>query len=352
MSSTTLQDLALPGGSIIAVTGANGFIASHVADRLLSIGYLVWCTVRSPSKTRWLASNFDRAYGPRRFSLYVVPDVTKEGAFDKVVDSSDGLIHPIAITSLNPDPSHSVPQNIALTLSLARSASRSPSLKRLVYTSSSGAAASPIPGEPYVVTSETYNEKAVAVAYSGKGARRHGGRLHHLLSRQDEGQAGTLGVARRREALSFVLNSVVPNAALGKVLSPEHQGFPTAVGIVKSTWQGNMTSEIITIMVLQHRRHRPRSHRALLVPDVRSERPVAYAEPFNVNDLLAVFRKIHSDRPFPADFPSLARDKGMIVNERVTELLKRLKGGGWTTLKDSFAPLVEQYAAAERVSQQ
>ncbi|GKZ52116.1 hypothetical protein AbraIFM66951_000537, partial [Aspergillus brasiliensis] len=49
-------DLALPKGALILVTGANGFIASHVSDQLLQMGYRVRGTVRSEKP--WLEEHF------------------------------------------------------------------------------------------------------------------------------------------------------------------------------------------------------------------------------------------------------------------------------------------------------
>lgn len=42
-------------GQVIAVTGASGFLGSHVALDLLSAGARVRCVVRSPEKAAWLA---------------------------------------------------------------------------------------------------------------------------------------------------------------------------------------------------------------------------------------------------------------------------------------------------------
>jgi len=55
----------LPLGSRILVTGANGYIASHVVDKLLGLGYLVRGTVRAPKP--WLNEYFEQRYGPNVF---------------------------------------------------------------------------------------------------------------------------------------------------------------------------------------------------------------------------------------------------------------------------------------------
>lgn len=53
----------IPKGSLILVTGVNGYIASHTANRLLKEGYLVRGTVRAKDKADWLYGLFDKLYG-------------------------------------------------------------------------------------------------------------------------------------------------------------------------------------------------------------------------------------------------------------------------------------------------
>lgn len=48
MGSST--ELAIPKNALVVVTGANGFIASHVVDQLLLAGYRVRGTVRNTEK--------------------------------------------------------------------------------------------------------------------------------------------------------------------------------------------------------------------------------------------------------------------------------------------------------------
>ena len=74
----------IASGSWILVTGANGFIAGHVADQFLQIGYKVRGTVRDAIKSRWLLVFFDKKYGPGKFEMVVVEDMVVPGAFDEV----------------------------------------------------------------------------------------------------------------------------------------------------------------------------------------------------------------------------------------------------------------------------
>ena len=74
---------AIEYGSLVLVTGANGFIGSHVADQLIQAGYRVRGTSRDTTKTQWIKELFDKKYGEGKFEAVVVKDMAVEGAFDE-----------------------------------------------------------------------------------------------------------------------------------------------------------------------------------------------------------------------------------------------------------------------------
>ena len=74
---------AIPPGFTVLVTGANGFIGSHVADQLIQAGYRVRGTSRDTTKTAWMTDMFDKKYGKGRFEAVVVKDMAESGAFDE-----------------------------------------------------------------------------------------------------------------------------------------------------------------------------------------------------------------------------------------------------------------------------
>jgi nucleoside-diphosphate-sugar epimerase len=78
-------------GSTILVTGANSFIANHIADQLLTDGYNVRGTVRSQSKGEELQQYFDDAYGIGKFQLIIVEGITSSDAFDRAIKGK--LVH-------------------------------------------------------------------------------------------------------------------------------------------------------------------------------------------------------------------------------------------------------------------
>lgn len=84
-------DYALPQGSKILVTGANGYIASHVVDQMLALGYAVRGTVRSPKP--WLNEYFDQRYRTNLFETFIVSSFDDTFAVEQALDGVDGVIH-------------------------------------------------------------------------------------------------------------------------------------------------------------------------------------------------------------------------------------------------------------------
>lgn len=91
---TQTEHHAISRGSKVLVTGANGYIASHIINVLLELGYLVVGTVRTPMP--WLTDYFAKKWGPNRCELVVVPDFQKPGAFDECVQGVSGIIHVVS----------------------------------------------------------------------------------------------------------------------------------------------------------------------------------------------------------------------------------------------------------------
>lgn len=70
--------------SVALVTGANGFIGSHLTERLLAEGHRVRCLVRPTSDRRWIE---------RLPVEFVVGDLTEPGSPDRAVSGVDWVFH-------------------------------------------------------------------------------------------------------------------------------------------------------------------------------------------------------------------------------------------------------------------
>lgn len=82
---------AIPPGSRLLVTGASGYIASHVVNVLLQLGYSVRGTVRAEKP--WLDKYFASRYPKDRYESVIVPAMEEENAFESHMKGIAGIIH-------------------------------------------------------------------------------------------------------------------------------------------------------------------------------------------------------------------------------------------------------------------
>ena len=68
----------------VLLTGGNGFIACHILSQLISAGYAVTTTLRSPSKAQALLSTHPEWEHKVKFAY--VPELTATNAFDEVFE--------------------------------------------------------------------------------------------------------------------------------------------------------------------------------------------------------------------------------------------------------------------------
>ena len=95
----------------VLVTGASGFVGSHVAELLASVGWKVRCLVRPRSSRRWLTrADFEFALG----------DVTDLHGIPEAIEGCDAVVHAAALTNaLHPDEYYQVNAEGTLRLWMA-----------------------------------------------------------------------------------------------------------------------------------------------------------------------------------------------------------------------------------------
>ncbi|XP_073139242.1 phenylacetaldehyde reductase-like [Henckelia pumila] len=126
----------------VCVTGASGYIASWLVKFLLQRGYTVKASVRDPNdpkKTQHLLA-LDGA--KERLEL-VRANLLEEGSFDAVVDGCDGVFHTASpfYHGVTDPQAELIDPALKGTLNVLRSCAKTPSVKRVVLTSSMAAVA-------------------------------------------------------------------------------------------------------------------------------------------------------------------------------------------------------------------
>ncbi|KAL0253249.1 hypothetical protein SLS55_010221 [Diplodia seriata] len=335
---------ALSPGDLVLVTGANGYLASHVASELLSAGYRVRGTVRDVGKNRWLQDHFDNAYGHNKFELFEVPDMVAVNAFHSAANGVAAIAHVASVMSNEADPNKVIPPVVAGVTNALEAAASQPSVKSFVYTSSSAAATSPGPGAAgHDVHEDSWNEGAIERAWA-PGADHI---VVYYASKAQAEQALWKWVGEWHPR--FRVNAVLPNANFGRVISPEHQGYPSTAGWIEAIFKGTATDRLMRAISPQYFvdvQDTARLHVAALTrPDLSSQRLFAFAQPYTTNQILQTLRKLYPERQFPEDIPGLEEDNNKILPaDNAERILKETGRSGWTSLEDSLRMNTEELA--------
>ena len=123
----------------VFVTGATGFIGSHLVDRLIGEGIRVCCLVRDSSNLRWLEDkDVDMVYG----------DLLDQNSLESAVTDIDTVFH-VAGATRSPTEEGYYQGNVTGTVNLVKAVlSVNPTLNRFVYISSQAASGPSYYGEP------------------------------------------------------------------------------------------------------------------------------------------------------------------------------------------------------------
>jgi len=344
---TLLADPAIPRGSLVVVTGANGDIASHIGDQLLQAGYRVRGTVRNATRGGRIVEFFEKKHGPGKIELVEVPEMAEPRAFDEAMKGASGFIHTATPVMVSYDPNEGIPTVVDGTLNALKAAAGEPSIKRVVLTSSSTAAASPKPNVEFVIDENTWNEETIKAAWAPPPYEGEQRKLDVYSASKTQGEQAAWKWVKENKP-GFVLDAVLPNWNMGLVLSPEKQGTPSTVGWIKALWNEFQGQEKLTFNPPQYYVNVQNTARvhvgALIFPDVSGERLFDFAYPFNWNDLLAEFRKLYPNHHFMNDIPDLGRDLSTVSNGRAEEIVKRFGRPGWTNPTDTIRDATASWA--------
>ncbi|KAH6915999.1 D-lactaldehyde dehydrogenase [Coprinopsis sp. MPI-PUGE-AT-0042] len=208
----------------VLVTGANGYIALWIVRTLLERGNSVRASVRSESKGQLLQDLF-KSYGTR-LEIAIVPDMTKEGAWDEAVKGVQGIAHTATpadfFSAPNPQPQEFIQPALKGTLGVLESALKYQSdIKRIVVTSSISAVYN-VTDANRTYTEEDWNESSLKeVEEKGAGA---GVTLIYAASKVLAERAAWDFYKKHKHEINWDLATICPplviGAPLGEVLSP------------------------------------------------------------------------------------------------------------------------------------
>ncbi|XP_058752081.1 cinnamoyl-CoA reductase CAD2-like [Vicia villosa] len=145
-------------GKVVCVTDASGYIASWIVKFLLHGGYTVKATVRDPNDPKKIDHLLKLDGAKERLQLFKA-NLLEEGSFDSVVQGCYGVFHTASpfYHDVKDPQAELIDPALKGTLSVLKSCAKSPSLKRVVLTSSMAAVAyNGKPRTPDVVVDDTW----------------------------------------------------------------------------------------------------------------------------------------------------------------------------------------------------
>lgn len=235
---------------------------------------------------------------------------------------------------------------INLTKAALEAAYSTPTIKRFVQTASSAAAikSEVPPGTPFDLPVDHWNTHAVEKAYNPTEGDFLRPMWVYAASKVLQEQAIWKWRDEKKasgDGLHFAINTVLPDYVVGEILSPENQGYPSSVGLLKAVWEGDIVqASILPPQFEIDAKDTAMLHVvALLHPDVEGERIFGFAEPKNLTNTIQYLRELYPDRTFPDPPAGDLENKGNVFGKkRAEELLKWVKGSGsgWTSYKESI----------------
>ncbi|KAE8165705.1 NAD(P)-binding protein [Aspergillus tamarii] len=336
--STT--NYSIPSDLWVLVTGANGFIATHVIEAFLAQGYKVRGTVRSEKP--WVDEYFKGKYGPANFETVIVPKLEEDGALDGCLADVGGVVHVACNMSWSADPQSLIPEVVTATLNVLSAAARVRSIKRVVLTSSVVTARSRCPGTgeitDYIVNENKWNDAAGAAAWDPTTPDHIKPGVVYTAAKVEAEREAWKWIAKHNPP--FVLNTVLPNVNFGKILFPGKQG--TSMAVTRLLLDGNdVATKIMPAQWYVDVEDTARLHViGLLDPDVQSERLFACAGPYTWTQVLNIMRKL---RPDCSAIPDVQEEENIrhfevVPSKRAEKLIQAFyHRPGWTSLEESLA---------------
>ncbi|KFY97139.1 hypothetical protein V498_02242 [Pseudogymnoascus sp. VKM F-4517 (FW-2822)] len=327
----------IPRGSWILVTGANGFVASHVTQQFLQRGYKVRGTIRDLEKSAWLVQDAFKSYADRGdFELVVVSDLAAKGAFDGAIRGVSVIVHVASITNFSPDPNEVIPQTIVGATSLLHAALKEQTVKAFVYTGSIAASVLYDSENSVHVEQDTWNEGAVKLAWAPPPYDPSRGMSVYQASKAEAEKAVLKFFAE--ENPHFSVNCVDPSSIMGEPLNKKH--LETPYSYLKVLCDGNLEflTGIPSIIHIDVKDVALLHVAAALDPEVNGVRLQAWAENCNWNDILVILRKLYPQRKFIDDLPV---HPPLAVTTDFSQPLALLKKwghqDGWKSLEETVA---------------
>ncbi len=261
-------------GELVCVTGAAGYVGSHVVRELLEQGFQVRATVRDPKDEKKTAHLRAFPHASERLELFGA-DLEQAGAFHAALAGVKHLVHTASAVQLAAkDPQREIVDVAVNGTKNALGAALEQGVERVVMTSSVAAVAGDDHAPDYRFSERDWNDTATVKSDAYATSKVHAERAARALV------AG--------KPVRFV--AMLPSLVLGPVLAEPHLRTSPVVlhELLKGAWPGipNLHFGVIDVRDLA------RAHvRAITLPEP-SDRYLCSAAPMGLRAMGEVLRQV------------------------------------------------------------
>ncbi|CAG9942636.1 unnamed protein product [Clonostachys rosea f. rosea IK726] len=330
------SDTTIPNGSWVLVTGATGFLASHITLQFLKRGFRVRGAVRDVNRASWLLEGPFKSYAEGgAIKLVAVPDLGADGAYDEAVRGAAAILDVAYVTNIVPDPNQVITPSVNGVRSIINAAMKEPSVKRIVFTGSAVSASALTQGiDNGTVGRDSWNNAALEAAWAPPP---YG--LSHAMANYPASK-----VAAEKEVwkfveendLPFTVNVVSPAGLTGEPLNKAHIEGPA--NWVAHAFRGNtqVMDQRLASFLCDVKDVAAIHVGAILDLETKNARLQCWGHSIHWNDVLGILRKIRPQKQFIDDYPNPQHLKIWVDQSDSIALLKKWSGkDGWTPLEDS-----------------
>ncbi|KAK5082037.1 hypothetical protein LTR05_007179 [Lithohypha guttulata] len=342
MTSTQIlkEPFLNPACTTILVTGASGYIASHIVNEALLLGYSVRGTARTQEKATKTHKTFQ---DNPRYSTVIVSDFGHASQeVDNAVKGVNAIVHVAADMTFSGKP-ESIQGVVRGTELLLQAAAKEESVRRFVLTSSSTAALLPLPNTEFTVTGDTWNDIAVETAYNKRGEsigpNSYPFVVYAAMKTQSE---KALWKFMKEQNPPFTANAILPNMNFGRILDSPGATGSIVPFIFEKGERPPLTPQYFIDVIDDARLH---LIAAVLDESIVNQRIFAFAEPFNLNDCVEAIRRVRPDVKSEMKIDEAeGRDLSKVATEKGAELLRAWYGqNGYKMFDQSVAENLEGY---------